>query len=521
MALPINIEDLLHKNKVETNRIEFKSGWNPDRVYRSIGAFANDFDNIGGGYILIGVEEEQGIAKRPVKGIDLTQLDKIQREMQGYNNLIEPFYLPRPSVEEVDGRNILVIWAPSGEQRPYAVPENVTAKNKIAKYYIRNGATTIEAKGEALDELRDMANRTPFDERGNPDITLSDISPWLVRDYLRSVNSRLDKILENDGSNDALMHVLEQMDLLVGPVEHRCFRNVAAMMFCERPEKFFPYSRIEIVLFEKNRIETPDKFTEIGPISGSVPKMVKDTMNILKSVVIKERIRKIPTQSEALRAFNYPEEALEEAIVNALYHRSWQEREPVEITVEEGEISILNFPGPDRSIPDSAIEESRILKSRRYRNKRLGEFLKELDLTEGRSTGIPTIQRALAENGSPAAFIETSPERLFCVIHIPVHPDFKEITPVYDVENDVENDIENEVENDVENGTKNEGESLTTRQKSILREIRKNEFVSAKLMASKFSISLSTIQRELKLLQEMGKIQRLGPDKGGKWEITN
>ena len=61
MALPINIEDLLKKQKIEGNRIEFKSGWNPDAIYHSICAFANDFDNIGGGYILVGVEEENGV----------------------------------------------------------------------------------------------------------------------------------------------------------------------------------------------------------------------------------------------------------------------------------------------------------------------------------------------------------------------------------------------------------------------------------------------------------------------------
>ncbi len=59
MALPINVEDLLRQRKVESNRIEFKRGWNPDRIYRSICAFANDFDNIGSGYILVSVEKEK------------------------------------------------------------------------------------------------------------------------------------------------------------------------------------------------------------------------------------------------------------------------------------------------------------------------------------------------------------------------------------------------------------------------------------------------------------------------------
>lgn len=59
MALPINIEDLLHKQRVESNRIEFKEGWNPTSIYHSICAFANDIDNLGGGYIIIGVAEKE------------------------------------------------------------------------------------------------------------------------------------------------------------------------------------------------------------------------------------------------------------------------------------------------------------------------------------------------------------------------------------------------------------------------------------------------------------------------------
>lgn len=91
MAIPVNIEDLLHKRKIESTRIEFKTGWNPDKIYRTICAFANDFDNIGGGYIIVGVQEEEntGIAKRPVTGVPIEELDKIQRDMVGFNHKIE------------------------------------------------------------------------------------------------------------------------------------------------------------------------------------------------------------------------------------------------------------------------------------------------------------------------------------------------------------------------------------------------------------------------------------------------
>ena len=49
--IPINIDELLDGTIIEDNRIEFKSDWNPEKVMHTICAFANDYDNIGGGYI--------------------------------------------------------------------------------------------------------------------------------------------------------------------------------------------------------------------------------------------------------------------------------------------------------------------------------------------------------------------------------------------------------------------------------------------------------------------------------------
>lgn len=420
MALPINIEDLLNKRKVESNRIEFKSGWNPVAIYHSICAFANDYDNIGGGYILIGVEENNGIAVRPVKGIPDEQLDKIQREILQYNHMIEPFYAPRLSVEEVDGENILVIWVPSGINRPYTAPADVTAKLKKPVFYIRYGTSSIEAKGVQLDELRNMANRVPYDDRGNPEITLRDISPLLLKDYLVKVDSKL----QYEDLVNNLERVLDQMDLYEGPTERKYLKNVAAMMFCETPEKFFRTTQVDIVVFPEGREINPDNIIEPPVIKGSIPMMIKEVMTYLRTNVVKERIKKQVDDEHSLRYFNYPYQALEEAVVNACYHRDYREREPIEITIEPDKISVLSHGGPDRSIPMDVIKRAQALRCRKYRNRRLGEFLKELGLTEGRATGIPTIQKKLRDNGSAPATIETNEDRSFFLIDIPCHPDF-------------------------------------------------------------------------------------------------
>lgn len=427
MALPINIEDLLNKQKVEDNRIEFKRGWNPDKIYHTICAFATDLDNTGGGYILVGVEQdENGIAKRPVKGLPIDTIDDIMKDMVGYDakitssNLRSISYNTRVSKEEVDGQTVLAIWVPTGSNRPYCVPESVISKGKSPlKYYIRSKASTIEARGETLDEVRALADRTPFDERGNEAIKIEDISGVLVYEHLKTVKS---KLAENFAGRP-LEDILDEMNLLTGPSENRLVKNVAAMMFCEHPEKFFPATQVDIVLFPEGSIENPDILVEVPKIVGPVPKMISETLSYLRTNVIKKRISKPDDKEKSDKAYNYPYQAFEEAVVNALYHRDYQEREPVEITIEPTHIDILSYSGPDRSITTEAIKAAQRLKARRYRNRRLGDFLKELDLTEGRATGIPTIQKSLRENGSDKAVIDTDEDRTYFLMTIPCRED--------------------------------------------------------------------------------------------------
>lgn len=423
----INIEDLLNKRRVESNRIEFKRGWNPSDIYQTICAFANDFENLGGGYILVGVEQDDnGVAKRPVRGIPLEEIDKIQKDMVGYDAKIKPEYLTRTEVVEIDGKHILAIWAPARNNRPYSVPENVVAKHvSIPKYYIRSKTSTIEAKGEMLQELFDMANNTPFDERGNPNISISDISPILVYEHLKKINSKLVETFDST----KLLDTLDAMELLTGPTEDRVIKNVAAMMFCSYPEKFFPVTQAEIVIFPGGSEENPDEMIEVPTIKGPIPYIIKETLSYMRLNVIKQKIIKPQDKEESIKIQNYPYQAFEEGVVNAFYHRNYQEREPVEITIEPDRIEILSHAGPDRSISDDAIKKAKKLKTRKYRNRRLGDFLKELDLSEGRATGIPTIQKHLKLNGSSPATIETDENRTYFQLTIPCHQKFVNDTP--------------------------------------------------------------------------------------------
>ena len=127
---------------------------------------------------------------------------------------------------------------------------------------------------------------------------------------------------------------------------------------------------------------------------GPLDRMLTDALNYIKSQFIEEKVQKFPDRAEAERRYNYPYVAIEEILTNAVYHRSYEIREPIEVRILPDRITIGSFPGPDRSITDKDMQECRFI-SRRYRNRRIGEFLKELDMTEGRGTGIPKILQAI------------------------------------------------------------------------------------------------------------------------------
>lgn len=259
--------------------------------------------------------------------------------MTAYNNMIQPYYMPRTSFESVDGVDVFVIWVPSGVNRPYAVPANVTSKTKRMTYYVRSGSSSIVAKGEVYDELMALASHVPFDERPNPKIKIEDISIVLLHDYLTKVESRLLQSLYSQ----PLEITLDQMDLYTGPTENRMLKNVAAMMFSEHPEKFFPYSQSEIVIFPKGRVNEPDNFSETI-LHGSVPQLINNTLSYLKSNIIREFVVKLPDRAESLRYYNYPIPALEEAITNSWYHRDYTQYEPVTVTIEPDGITITSIP---------------------------------------------------------------------------------------------------------------------------------------------------------------------------------
>ena len=201
-----------------------------------------------------------------------------------------------------------------------------------------------------------------------------------------------------------------------------------------------------------------------------------------------------------------------------MYHRDYLQHEPVEITIEPDGITILNCPGPDRSIPMSAIEKGDSLKSRRYRNRRLGDFLKELDLTEGRSTGVPTIQEKLAVNGSPRATFETTDDRLTFLIHIPVHAGCG-TKPDSDIDERITVTTTETDKKTTERTTETDKKTTEKTAEKIIRLMRENPQITNKELAVACGITEDGVYWNTKKLRKNNIIRRVGGDFGGYWEV--
>ena len=416
MALPINIENLLTGQTVEWDRIEFKKGWNPEDVMRSVCAFANDINNWGGGYIFIGIEEKEGKPLLPPSGgLQLNQFDTIQKELMQIANYISPYYCPVSQPYKLQGKDVLVLWVPGGDNRPYKAPVKYGVKDSPKKHFVRRGSVTKQANQQEESLLFDMAKKIPFDDRVNHHASVEDLSFNLIRGFLEEVKSDL----RTEALKMPLNDLAVQMRIAAGPAEALLPLNVGLLFFNEDPHNFFRGATTEFIVYSDN---SGKDFTE-KRFFGPIHLQMREVLEYFRTNVLKEQVNKSSTRAEASRVVNFPFDAVEEVVANAFYHRSYENESPIEINVWPDKLEILSFPGPLPPVTQEMLKERRIV-ARTYRNRRVGDFFKELKLTEGRASGFPTIYDSMEENGSSKPVFRTDDNFSFFLCTLPIHPSF-------------------------------------------------------------------------------------------------
>ena len=345
------------------------------------------------------------------------KLDKYQKEIFAKCKLIRPAYMPIIiGVETYQNKHFIVIWCPGGETRPYSSPKTMDKDNKERIHYIRKSSNSVEPTDDEEKDLFNLANRVPFDDRVNHKAEMSDLNITLIQNYLKEVKSSL---YEKSKTGD-FVEVCQDMNIVSTLPEYIKPKNVGLMFFSMEPDKFFPYTQIDVVQFPSG-LGGNDIIEKT--FKGPIHQQLRDALQYIKNVIITEKVVKHPDRAEADRFFNFPYAAVEEALSNAVYHRAYDEREPIEVRVENDRIEIVSFPGPDRSVTIEGLKSYRV-SNRRYRNRRIGDFLKELHLTEGRNTGFKKILDALEANGSPKPEFETDEDRSYFITRLFIHEAF-------------------------------------------------------------------------------------------------
>lgn len=500
MGIPTNIKTLLSGNVVEWARIEFKETWDAEASLKTICAFANDIDNWGGGYIVIGVKNKDNGDPESLIGVAPEKVDGYLKDMLNKCKLIQPEYMPITEVVEHEGKIYIVVWAPGGSVRPYSSPKTMAKDNKERVYYIRKMASTITPTTEEVRDLFALANNVPFDDRINHEADITDLNITLIQRYLKEVGSSLYEASKHMDFVD----LCKSMNIVNTLPEYTKPKNVGLMFFSLNPEKFFPYAQIDVVQFPDDL--GGDKIIE-KTFKGPLHQQLREALQFIQNSVIQEHVVKQSNVAEAERFFNYPYAAVEEALSNAVYHKGYDVREPIEVRILPDRIEIVSHPGPDRSITDEGLKTYHVF-NRRYRNRRIGEFLKEMHLTEGRNTGFRKILNALERNGSPKPIFETDPERLSFSSTIMIHPAF--ITNNKDDIDTTSVGI---------NVGINVGIKLNKTQKIIVEVLQKVPRCTIEDLAKKASVERRTIERNVKILRDKGILERVGSKKDGYWIV--
>ena len=278
-------------------------------------------------------------------------------------------------------------------------------------------------------------------------------------------------------------------------------KNVGLMFFSMEPDKFFPYTQIDVVQFPSG-LGGNDIIEKT--FKGPIHQQLRDALQYIKNVIITEKVVKHPDRAEADRFFNFPYAAVEEALSNAVYHRAYDEREPIEVRVENDRIEIVSFPGPDRSVTIEGLKSYRV-SNRRYRNRRIGDFLKELHLTEGRNTGFKKILDALEANGSPKPEFETDEDRSYFITRLFIHEKFATVS--------------DEEPKRSRKGAEKEPKKGAERKQAILDILIEYPTITQTQLMEIMNLTRKQVQKDMKELQEEGVLIREGTNRTGRWVV--
>lgn len=445
----------------EGHTIEFKSS--PSHIGREICAFANAV----GGYILVGVDDD-GI-KTGVKNLNRTK-----SELQSTARSMDPPLALE--IEAVD--NVLVVTVPSGPNKPYSA-------NGI--FFIREASNSQRMKREEIRQFFFREGLIRFDEQP---CNLFDMR-WDFDNKKYQAFKRAAQISQNLKREDLLknLHVITNDGIT----------NAGALLFSKQVPKFFLQASLTCAMLQGT---TKTKILDQATFEGNIPENYQEAMSYLLSHLNTEYTIRDGPREEILEL---PEEALREAILNALAHRDYRSTSNIQIHLFRDRLEIVN---PGGLV--SGLKMKDLGRVSRPRNLLLFSLMARMDLVEQIGSGIKRIREAVHSYGLPPPIIEADTDWFSITFRRKApHEAIRKAMPMPHPDTPSGERKDEGVNEEVNEGVN-----------TLLEFVRENPGLRTPHIASAMSMPIKTLERWLKKLRDEGKIEFRGsPKTGGYWEI--
>ncbi|MDR0604474.1 MAG: putative DNA binding domain-containing protein, partial [Bacteroidales bacterium] len=291
----------------EQQNTEYKSIWK-DEYLKWICGFAN----ANGGTLFIGKNDNGEI-------VGLPNVMRLLEDLPNKITTILGIICDVNLHETAEGDYIEIVVEPQ--------PNPVNYKGE---YHYRSGSTKQELKGAALDKFLLQKLGRHWDSVPVPNVTVTDLKPETF-DFFRKKGVK-SKRLDEDVLTDTNELLLENLQL----AENNCLKRAAVLLFHPKPEKFVTGAFIKIGYFESDS----DLIFQ-DEVHGNLFEQVEKTMELLFTKYIKAIISY--EGKFRVETYEYPYDAIREAIHNAVAHKDYTGGTPIQISVYKDKIMIWNF----------------------------------------------------------------------------------------------------------------------------------------------------------------------------------
>lgn len=445
----------------EGYNLEFKESFS-NSIAKDICAFVN----ANGGKILLGVSDDS-----KTKGIKIT--NKLKSQIYDMAKNLEP----KIEISLEKAESVIIIKIPEGINKPYSIN---------GKFYLRYGPNSQQLRREEIREFFQKEGVILFDEKINWDFSLKkDFNKEAYQNFLKE--AKISSILSRK-------EVLTNLSLL----RDGFLKNAAVLLFCKKISKFFLNATITCVLF---RGKTKYKILDRKEFDNNLYLNYTNAMEYLQSHLNTEYIIKGGPREEKLEL---PEEALREAILNAIAHRSYFSNANIQVYIFSDRVEIVNPGGLVKGITKRDLGKKSL-----SRNNLLFGLIQRMGLVEKVGTGILRMKRAMKECGLNGPRFEID-ENWFTIIFIRRQIE-KEIATQKTTQ---------KIDSEFKELGEKLGEKLGENPIKIIYFIKRDKFITIAKLADKLNISTTAVEKNIKKLNSLNIIKRIGPDKGGYWKIV-